>query len=156
MAGKLLDELKQKAPFSTLDEEAALNILRTGDLLNQTVADLLKPYNISPTQYNILRILRGAGSIGISCKEVAARLVTKDPDITRLMDRLESRGLLKRDRAKEDRRFVTITITPDGLALTNELDGPIKGLRRCFKGISKERLASLIESLEQVRASIAS
>src|SRR5882757_2818909 len=91
----------------------------------QRVADLLKPYGLSPTQYNVLRILRGAGKDGLSCKDVGARLLARDPDITRLMDRLEKRGLLTRDRDKRDRRVVTHCLTKEGLALVNELDRPV-------------------------------
>ena len=103
-----------------------LNILRTSDVLTQVIADILKPFGLSPTQYNVLRILRGAGNQGLCCKEIGDRLVTRDPDVTRLIDRLEKRSLIARTRAKEDRRYVTIHLTEDGLETVNQLDEPIE------------------------------
>src|SRR5947209_5201246 len=100
MAGKLQQEIRQSKAIRLLEEEATLNIVRTADALVLGLTDLLKPYGLSATQYNVLRILRGAGEDGASCKDVGSRMVTRDPDITRLMDRLEKRGVLTRDRAK--------------------------------------------------------
>src|SRR5205823_4070895 len=112
-----------------LEEDAVLKIIRTADLLMQKVAGLLKAHALSPTQYNVLRILRGAPG-GISAKEIAGRLVTRDPDITRLMDRLEKRGLLVRDRGNADRRIVIHRLTPDGLDLVNALHRPVHRMHR--------------------------
>src|SRR5215471_17249183 len=103
-----------------LQEEATLAVIREADRLLQSVSGLLKPYSLSPTQYNVLRILRGAGASGTSAKDIGGKLLARDPDITRLMDRLEKRGLLTRERAKEDRRIVVHCLTGDGLALLNE------------------------------------
>src|SRR2546426_12050116 len=122
MAGRLQQEIRQTKAIRLLEEEAALNVVRTADLLMQRVAGLLKPYALSPTQYNVLRILRGAGESGLSSKDAGSRLVARDPDITRLMDRLEKRGLLTRDRSSEDRRVVTHRLTQEGLGLVRELD----------------------------------
>ena len=153
MAGKLQQEIRQTKAIRLLEEEATLNIVRTADVLMQGLMDVLKPFALSPTQYNILRILRGAGPGGASCKEVGARMVTRDPDITRLMDRLEKRGLLTRDRAKEDRRFVTHQLTAAGLELVNELDRPIDALhRRAMQHVKPERLSELVTLLEEVRS----
>jgi DNA-binding MarR family transcriptional regulator len=136
-----------------LEEEASLNIIRTADLLMQRLTDVLKPFALSATQYNVLRILRGAGEGGVSCKDVACRLVTRDPDITRLMDRLEKRKLLTRDRAKEDRRFVTHRLTKSGMVLVNELDRPIEALhRKAMRHVKPERLRELVGLLEEVRS----
>lgn len=135
-----------------LEEEAALNVVRTADLLMQRVTEVLKPHSLSPTQYNVLRILRGAGKDGASCKDVANRLITRDPDITRLMDRLEKRGLLTRDRDPEDRRVVTHRLTDEGLAFVNELDRPIQDLHRAtMRGIDPAKLQTLIAILEEIR-----
>ena len=90
MPGKLQQELTQSRPCSSLEEEAFLNIQRTAGVLAQRVAELLKPHGLSPTQYNVLRILRGAGDGGAACKDIGARMITPDPDITRLVDRLEN------------------------------------------------------------------
>ena len=153
MAGKIQREIRQGKAIRLLEEETALNIMRTADLLMQKGADLLRPYGISPTQYNVLRILRGAGSEGVCCKDIAARMVTRDPDVTRLMDRLEARGLVSRDRAKEDRRVVTHRLTAAGLDLTNSLDAPVEDLHRGTLGhISREKLRRLVDLLELVRS----
>src|SRR5215470_7531125 len=108
--------------------------MRTSDLLMQRLSDLLKPHALSPTQYNVLRILRGAGSDGLSCREIGDRLVARDPDITRLMDRLEKRGLVRRERSTADRRIVTHCLTEDGLELVGRLDQPIEGSHRKAMG----------------------
>jgi DNA-binding MarR family transcriptional regulator len=153
VAGKLQQEIHQTKAIRLLEEETALNIVRTADFLMQGLMDVLKPFALSPTQYNVLRILRGAGEAGASCKDVGARMVTRDPDITRLMDRLEKRGLLTRDRAKEDRRFVTHRLTKAGLELVNELDRPIDALhRKTMRHMKPERLRELVGLLEEVRS----
>ena len=155
MPGKLQQEIQQTKAIRLLEEEAALNIMRTADVLMLTLSDVLKPHLLSATQYNVLRILRGAGKAGASCKDIGARLVARDPDITRLMDRLEQRGLVSRGRAKEDRRVVTHRLTTAGLELVNELDRPIEALHRKNMGHLKgPKLRQLIELLEEVRAGI--
>ena len=129
-----------------------LNILRTSDVMTQLLTDLLKPSGLSPTQYNVLRILRGASCKGVCCREIGERLITRDPDVTRLIDRLEKRNLLLRTRDKEDRRFVTIQLTPGGLELVNQLDEPIeKWNRKLMRNISRGDTKVLIELLEQLR-----
>jgi hypothetical protein len=102
--GKLREELKQGKPFRNLREEAILNVWRTGDLVANRLHQLLKTHGISQTQYNVLRILRGAGSDGLPCGEIAGRMLTRDPDTTRLMDRLVRRGFAHRTRLRQDRR----------------------------------------------------
>jgi DNA-binding MarR family transcriptional regulator len=155
VAGRLQQEIQQRKPIRLLEEETALNLVRTADLLAQKLTDVLKPYGLSGTQYNVLRILRGAGAEGASCKDVSSRLVTRDPDITRLMDRLEGRGLLRRDRAKEDRRVVTHQLTSDGLQLVNRLDEPIEALHEeALRHMSKAKLRELISLLEELRAGL--
>src|SRR4051812_18388393 len=118
MAGKLKDEIKKRKAFDSLEQEAFLNLIRTVEKLSEGVSEVLKASGLSPTQYNALRILRGAGACceetGIACREVADRMVTRDPDITRLFDRLETRGLITRARNKEDRRVVKTAITDEG------------------------------------------
>jgi DNA-binding MarR family transcriptional regulator len=151
--GKLQREIHQTKVIRLLEEEATLNIVRTADVLMLAVADVLKPCLLSATQYNVLRILRGAGKDGASCKDIGSRLVARDPDITRLMDRLEQRGLVSRDRAGEDRRVVTHRLTRAGLELVNELDGPIEALHRTIMGHMKAaKLRELVGLLEEVRA----
>ena len=153
MAGKIQQEIHQRKPFQLLEEETSLNIARTADLLLQRMADLLKPTGISETQYNVLRILRGAGAEGASCKDIGNRMVTRDPDITRMMDRLESRGLVIRDRDKNDRRVVTHKLTADGLDLVNSLDEPVQELHRnAMAHMSRTKLRELIALLEELRS----
>src|SRR5258706_10502781 len=117
MAGKVADEIKQTKPFGSLEGEAALNVQRTAAVLEQAFEAALKPHGISATQYNALRILRGAGTKGLSCQEVGARMIRLDPDLTRLFDRLEARGFLSRARGEEDRRVFHGPIPPPGTKL---------------------------------------
>lgn len=152
MAGKILEELHQTKPFLHVEEEAFLNVHRTADVLMQALLAVLRPAGLSPTQYNVLRILRGAGEAGVTCKEIGMRMITPDPDITRLLDRLEKRALILRSRAKEDRRFVAIQITKHGIALLAELDEPIRDVQlRAFGHMDEERIRSLVDLLETVR-----
>lgn len=152
VAGKILEELQQTRPFRHFEEEVFLNIQRTADAMMQEIVDVLKPFGLSPTQYNVMRILRGAGETGVTCKEIAARMITRDPDITRLLDRLERRSLLTRSRAKLDRRFVAIRITGEGLALLKELDGPITHAQiRLMRHMQRQQLEGMVELLETVR-----
>ncbi|MEO8591945.1 MAG: MarR family transcriptional regulator [Candidatus Solibacter sp.] len=154
MAGRIQKELQQTKAAHSLEEEALLNIVRTADVLSIGFGDLLKPHGLSGTQYNVLRILRGAGEEGVSCKEIGARLLTRDPDITRLMDRLEQRSLIVRDRAKEDRRVVTHRLSDGGRVLVNQLDGPIDAHNKQSLGhLSPAKLHQLVRLLEEVRES---
>ena len=152
MGGKLAREIRQTKPFFSREEEAFLNLGRTFEFLQARVAGLLKQHDLSPVQYNMLRILRGAGSEGVTCTEACERMLSPDPDITRLMDRMEARKLLRRARSREDRRVVVSWITPDGLALTNAIDEPLAELFKAIVGrVGKSRLKDLIETLEQLR-----
>jgi DNA-binding MarR family transcriptional regulator len=152
VAGKILKELQQSKPFRHIEEEVFLNIQRTADAMMQELLDVLRPSGLSVTQYNVLRILRGAGETGVTCKDIAARMITRDPDITRLLDRLERRSLITRNRAKEDRRFVSIRITNEGLALLNELDAPVEDKQLALmRHVPRPQLTGLIELLEQIR-----
>ena len=140
MPGHLQQELKQTRPFRSRQEEAYLSIVRTADVLARDLADQIKAYGISETQYNVLRILRGAGHDGHPCSEVGSRLLTRDPDVTRLLDRLEKRGLITRSRDAADRRVVTIRITADGLAILDELEGPMRRVDDLLGHLGPERL----------------
>jgi DNA-binding MarR family transcriptional regulator len=106
MAGRLRDDIKQRGPFESWEQSALLNVLRTADALMQGIAAVLKPFKLSHSQYNLLRILRGAGAEGLACREIAERMITRDPGITRLLDRLEGQGLVTRTRDEKDRRLV--------------------------------------------------
>ncbi len=147
-------EIKQKRPFASLEEEVALSLLRTADLLDQNLETLLKPSGLSATQYNVLRILRGAGPQGLTCGETSGRMLTHDPDMTRLFDRLEKRGMIRRRRESRDRRVVTASITEEGLYLLSRLDKPVRDLHRnCFAHIPEKDLKVLQKLLERVRNS---
>jgi DNA-binding MarR family transcriptional regulator len=153
VAGKLQQEIHQTKTIRCPEEEATLNVVRTSDALMLALSDVLKPHLLSATQYNVLRILRGAGDQGASCKDIGIRLVARDPDITRLMDRLEERGLVTRDRDGQDRRVVTHRLTRAGLELVNELDRPIETMHRKNMGHMKAgKLRELVTLLEEVRA----
>src|ERR1700739_1362609 len=111
------------------EEAAFLDLLRTTDILSRGPAKVLKREDLSPTQYNVLRILRGAPD-GLPCGEIASRMITRDPDITRLLDRLERRELILRNRDTQDRRTVTARITPEGLKLLGRLDEAVHAAPR--------------------------
>lgn len=152
MARGLQAELKQKIPFRSREQEAYLSLLRTADALEARVEAWLKQFGLTGTQYNALRILRGAGVAGLPCSEIGERMITHDPDITRLLDRLEKRGLVTRTRAKADRRVIYGKITAAGLKLLREMDEPVEHYNReMLKHVGQEKLAQLIELLELVR-----
>jgi|ERR1035438_1347457 DNA-binding MarR family transcriptional regulator len=145
-------ELKQKIPFSSLEQEAYLSLLRTADALQTRVEGWLNGFGLTGTQYNALRILRGAGPEGLPCREIGERMITHDPDITRLLNRLENRGFVERTRAKQDRRVIYGKITADGLKLLRDLDGPIgKHTREMLRHVGQDKLKQVIEFLELVR-----
>ena len=153
MTRELQSEIKQKAPFASVEEEVYLNLLRTGDALSKNLEDLLRTSGLSGTQYNVLRILRGAGCQGLTCGETGERMVTHDPDITRLLDRLEKRNLITRSRDSRDRRVVTTRITRQGLRLLDKLDKPVVDLHRSlFRHMAQRDLKKLSSLLEKVRA----
>ena len=149
MNAQLRDEIKQTRPFGSLEQEAYLSLGRTWSLLEHMVTEALKPYGITPTQYNVLR---GAGDKGLCRSEVMERMIARVPDATRLLDRIEATGLIRRERSREDRRFVTTRITEDGLQLLADLDEVIEELhQRQFAGVEPEGLRALIRLLGLVR-----
>jgi DNA-binding MarR family transcriptional regulator len=152
MPSRLQTELKQGKPFASPEHEAILSIARTASVLEHGVVEILKPFGITPTQYNVLRILRGAGREGLCRNAVRDRLVARVPDATRLLDRLAEAGLVARDRDMADRRYVTTRITPAGLDLLARLDQPIAQLHRRQLGrLGARKLGTLIELLADVR-----
>jgi DNA-binding MarR family transcriptional regulator len=145
-------ELKQKIPFTSREQEAYLSLLRTSGALQAQVEAQFKRFGLTGTQYNALRILRGAGPEGLACREIGGRMITHDPDITRLLNRLEDRGLVERTRARNDRRVIYGKITAAGLKLLREMDAPIeKHGREMLRHVGQERLKQLIDLLELVR-----
>ncbi len=149
----LRDELKMSKPFKSVEEEAILSIARTAALLEHAGAEALKPFKLTITQYNVLRILRGAGDSGLCRNEVGQRLVTKVPDVTRLLDRMEAAGLIVRQRGGEDRRYVATRITEKGLKLLDRIDRELPAIHgRQLGHVGQKRLRELIALLEEVRA----
>jgi DNA-binding MarR family transcriptional regulator len=145
-------EIKQKKPFS-LSEEAAVGLLITSDVLRRSWATLVEQGTVTPQQYNVLRILRGAGPKGLPTREVAARLMEKSPGITRFIDQLEERGLLERSRSTTDRRQVFCKITQPGLELLSPLDQATDGWdEESLSMLKKKELKQLIDSLERIHS----
>lgn len=152
MAGRLKREIKQRKPFSSVQEEVVLSIMRTADRVAVPMNDVLRGTELSVSQYNILRILRGAGEEGLPCGEISERMVRRDPDLTRLLDRLETRGLVTRARDTRDRRIVRASITSEGADLLESLDGPVEeSIRDALAHVPVARLRTLLELLEEVR-----
>jgi DNA-binding MarR family transcriptional regulator len=147
----LKSEIKQRKDFLSREEEALLNILRTGDQLSIQYSRLMRRYALSQPQYNILRILRGAGE-PLPCLEVASRMITVVPAITRLMDQLDRAGLVERSRSDADRRVVYASITSAGLDVLHELDERVADLdRKLLSHMTKTELKQLSQLLEKAR-----
>jgi DNA-binding MarR family transcriptional regulator len=148
----LKDEIKKKKPFDHPEEEAYLNLLRTTTVLYAHFEAMLKQSGLSEPQYNVLRILRGVGGCGVPCTEIGARMITRVPDVTRLVDRLEAAGLVERCRIAEDRRVVQVKITAKGLAELAELDEPLVALnKKLLAHMTRKELDDLIRLLEKAR-----
>jgi len=136
-----------------LEEKAFIAILRAADRLEREVAEMLKQYSLTPTQYNALRILRGGGPEGLPCSHIGDRMISRDPDITRLLDRLKRRGLISRRRDQNDRRIIKTFITPAGLELLGRMDRPVEQFHlRAFRDVNKRDLRGLIGVLEKLPA----
>ena len=149
-----LVNLKSKPthPPAPLEERVFLALLKAADALGQQAEQLTRTAELTGTQYNVLRILRGAGSEGLACRGIGDRMITHDPDITRLLDRLERQGLIARERQKEDRRVVKARITARGFELLRPLDQPMRDLhKRQFRHMAGARLKTLYDLLEEIR-----
>src|SRR4051812_8232297 len=153
MPTDLRAELKQTRPFKSLEEEAMLSIQRTAALLEHRLSEVFKAHDITGTQYNVLRILRGAGPDGLCRHEVRDRLVAQVPDVTRLLDRMEEAELVERERSETDRRMVATRITKQGLRLLEQLDTPVaEAHSRQLGHMSGAQLKSLVELLSIARS----
>lgn len=152
MSGTLQKEIKQERPFESLEQEVVLNVMRTASAFRKGIAEILKPFDLTVPQYNILRILRGASEDGLPCSDVGDRLVTRDPDVTRLLDRLEKRGLATRGRSLTDRRVVNARITKKGHDLVDQLDEPMTNVHVTqLAHMKKKNMRALVELLEKAR-----
>jgi DNA-binding MarR family transcriptional regulator len=152
MRPTLQEEIRQRKPFGSAEEEATLSIARTSAVLEHAWGEMLKSHGLTVTQYNALRILRGAGEAGLCRNEVRDRLISRVPDATRLLDRMEECGLVSRSREGGDRRYVTSRITSKGLELLARLDPEVAALNRRLLGhLGPGKLRTLIELLEEAR-----
>ena len=152
----IADEIKQKRPFPSKGEEALVALMRTSDLVRRVVSEVVEPHGITLQQYNVLRILRGAGDCGLPTLEIAERMVEQTPGITRLIDRLEAKKLAVRERCVTDRRQVFCKITPAGLTLLKKLDKPVAEAGRVFETLPSRDLQQLVNILDRTRNAILS
>lgn len=147
------EEIRQTKPFSSRSQEAYISLLRTADEARRVASSALADSKITLQQYNVLRILRGAGEDGIPTLAIAERMIERTPGVTRLIDRMVDRGWVTRERCMEDRRRVWCRITPSGLDLLDDLDGPIASVNGLLaKALSEKELVTLIDLLDRVRA----
>ena len=147
------EEIAQNKPFESSQHETVIALLRTADMVRRVIADGFAPYGITPQQYNVLRILRGAGEQGIPTLAIADRMIERTPGVTRLLDRLEAKGWARRRRCDEDRRRVYCEITDDGLALLVTL-GPVarQSGRMAMAGVTDPEVAGLLYALAGIRS----
>jgi DNA-binding MarR family transcriptional regulator len=142
-----------RSPRSPLphEDQAFVALQKVADALGQQAEQLMKAHGLTGAQYNVLRILRGAEPDGLACSDIADRMISHDPDMTRLLDRMEKRSLITRQRQQQDRRVVKTRITPDGLQLLRRLDQPVRELhKRQFQHFPATRLKALKGLLDQI------
>jgi DNA-binding MarR family transcriptional regulator len=139
-----------KRPIS-FETRVFVALLKAAERLTQQAEQLMKEHGLTGTQYNVLRILRGAEPAGLPCKGISDRMISHDPDMTRLLDRMEKRGMITRERQSNDRRVVKTRITADGLDILRKLDGPVQEIhQRQFRSLGAARLKSLATALEEI------
>ena len=149
---RLQSELKQTRPFQSIYQEATLSVMKTADLLRRHLTRQLEPHEITPQQYNVLRILRGAGKAGLPTLSIGERLIEETPGMTRLLDRLEFKGLVRRVRCEQDRRQVLCYITDGGVRLLAELDPVLAANEKVMAGtLTGAEAESLVVLLEKMR-----
>jgi DNA-binding MarR family transcriptional regulator len=156
MAQSIAREIRQTKPFQSLQQQVVLNLMHTTRAVEENWAQYLKrAEGISPSQFNILRILRGARPHPVKISDIADRMVTRDPDVTRLVDRLIKQGLVRRERDENDRRVVLVEIAEPGLALLSRLDEPVlESTAAAMAGLKPQQLRALDTLLNEVRAGI--
>lgn len=149
----LAEEIKQSQPFSSLEEECYLSLMRTSAELSHRTDQFLKPFRITQSQYNVLRILNGAGPKGLGRNQIAERMVTPTPDVSRLLDRLEESGWIRRKRDREDRRQITSCITAAGRKRLARIERPLIAFhKKQFPGVSQTELRRFLKLLSGIRA----
>ena len=154
MSSRLQAEIKQTKPFPSRSSEALLSVMRTAAVLEHHLNEVLRPNGITALQYNVLRILRGAGPDGWCGREISERLVSKVPDVSRLLDRMESMQLLRRERDAIDRRHVTARITPKGVRVLEEATATLEPTARRFDQLDAGPLQHVIDGLADIRAAL--
>ena len=146
-------EIKQSKPFPSKAAEGLVALLRTTDVLRRVLSEVVETRGITLQQYNVLRILRGAGAEGLPTLEIGERMIEQSPGVTRLLDRLEAKALVRRERCPRDRRQVTCRISPDGLAVLAHLEKPLARAQGALLGrLGDSRTGELIHLLDQLRA----
>lgn len=151
----LATTLKQNRPFVSLEQEVYLSVLRTASELSYAVDQFFRPFGITPSQYNVLRILRGAGADGLCRNEIAERMVTATPDMSRLLDRMEKAGWVTRERAEDDRRQVSTHVTKSGLELLAKLEAPTSDfVTQLFMGATARELKTVLKVNDQIRTKL--
>jgi len=152
MSSRLQIELKQNKPFAAPTQEAAVGLLRTAAVIEHAQQEVLRPFGITGTQYNVLRILRGSFESGLCGREVGERMIARVPDIPRLLDRMEEAGLIRRERDSADRRHVIARISDEGLRLLERVAPVLRELEdRFFGTLGDEQLEALVRSLDDIR-----
>jgi DNA-binding MarR family transcriptional regulator len=151
----LATALKQNRPFVSVEQEVYLSILRTASELSYAVDQCFRPFDITPSQYNVLRILRGAGTDGLCRNEISERMVTATPDMSRLLDRMERAGWVTRERAEDDRRQVSTHITKSGMELLARLEMPTRDfVTQLFAGVAVSDLKTVLKVNDQIRTKL--
>ena len=151
MPSRLQTEIKQNKPFASLEHEAILGLLRTAAIVEHATDEALRPYGLTGTQFNVLRILRGSGDTGLCGREIGERMINRVPDVPRLLDRLEKAGLISRLRDRDDRRHVTARITAKGLAIVDEIGHVSHPMEKRFQRLTRDELQTLITALDVIR-----
>ena len=147
---------RSKSSGDSMETSLFVAFMQIADVLASEAEHIVKTAGLTAAQYNVLRILRGAGRTGLACREIGERMISRDPDITRLLDRMEKRGLITRERQSDDRRVVKTCVTAKGLEILKTLDQPIRELhKRQFRRMSRARLKGLATMLGQIRAGTA-
>ncbi len=145
------EEIHQSKPFGTIEEELLVSLLRTTDVLHERFEQIIRPFNISMTQYNVLRILRGAEPEGRTCGEIGERMIAREPDVTRLLERMDKAGLIKRTRNSGDRRVVITRITASGLKLLDEMEPKLREIDGLLKPMGERKIETTLKLLDEVR-----
>jgi DNA-binding MarR family transcriptional regulator len=154
-SGAIVSEIRQTRPFASLEREASVTLLRTGDVLRHAVESALRPWGLSPEQYNVLRILKGADEQGLPTLEIAERMLARSPNITRLIDKMDGKGLAQRRHVEGDRRVVLVSATPQGRKLLEDLDRAIEAMLAKLSSLEASQLRTLVELLDAVRQRLA-